>query len=60
MAVYLLWISLFSSLFNMRFQECNWIFKETGLPFAVEVDPLFFSPLKKKEDLIFVTLFSCH
>lgn len=44
----------------MHFQECNWSFKETGLPFSVEADPLFFSPLKKKEVLVFVTLLSSH
>lgn len=41
------------SLFNMHFQECSWIFKETGLPFPVDVDSLFFSLLKKKGVLIF-------
>lgn len=60
MAVYLFWISLFSSLFNMHFQECNWSLKETGLPFSVEADPLFFSPLKKKSVLVLGTLLSSH
>lgn len=47
-AVYLFWISLFSPLFNMRIQECNWIFKETGLPFCSGGGSCLPSVLKKK------------
>lgn len=55
MAVYLFWISLSSSLFNIHLQECNWIFKDTGLPFPGERGSLFSSVLKKGI-LIFVML----
>lgn len=47
-SLYLFWISLFSPLFNMRIQECNWSFKEAGLPFAAEGDSWLPSVLKKK------------
>lgn len=40
----------FSPLFNMRIQECNWIFKETGLPFAVEGALAFLQSLRRRKD----------
>lgn len=46
MAIYLFWISLFSSLYNMYFQECNWIFKET-VSFSSGKEPFVFLVWKK-------------